>query len=280
MSLLNLPANIVNFLVEEALKEDIGTGDVTSNALLNDAQIAKFKIIAKEDLVLCGIEFAIACFVKLNDAIKIEIVAKDAAKLHKGDVILTGEGKVKDILLAERVALNFLQHLSAIATNTNSYVEKVAKYKVKILDTRKTIPMYREAAKYAVRVGGGKNHRMRLDDAILIKDNHVAAVGKIAAAIKKVRENSKLDIIVECDYLNQVEEACKAGCERVMLDNMNTQTVTKAIKIINSRAEIEVSGGINLDNIGSYAKLGVDYISVGAITHTIKSCDISLEILK
>lgn len=270
-------AESVQNLVKHALIEDIGNGDITSNLTIPSSQESKFRVVAKEDLVLCGKEFVLQSFTQINSNIDLEFHFNDGDKVKKSDIILSGKGNTKDILSAERVALNFLQYLSGISTITNKYVTLVKPYKCQILDTRKTLPLYRNAAKYAVLVGGGKNHRMRLDDQILIKDNHIKASNGVAKAIEKCSNNG-LIIEVECETLLQVSEALKKSPDIIMLDNMDIDTISKAIEIINRKCKIEVSGNISLDNIKEIAQLDVDYISVGKITHSIMAVDLSLEI--
>lgn len=268
----------VQNLVKQALIEDIGSGDITSALTIDHNHNSSFSIIAKQDFILCGVEFILQSFQQVNQDIEIKLHFKDGDYISKSDIILEGTGNSCAILSAERVALNFLQYLSAISTITNSYVKLVKEYGCEILDTRKTLPLYREAAKYAVLVGGGKNHRMGLYDQILIKDNHIIASGGIAKAIKKCT-NSKLIIEAECETLAQVSEALSCPPDIIMLDNMDIDTMKKAINLINNRCKIEVSGNISLDNITKIAKLGVDYISVGKITHSVMAIDVSLEIL-
>jgi nicotinate-nucleotide pyrophosphorylase (carboxylating) len=269
-------------LIKTALDEDLGQGDITSNLTIKNALI-KFQISNREEIILCGVDIILMVFEEVAKRFKCEdfIINKkssDGKKLKKNSVILAGQWNAKALFAAERVALNLIQHLSGIASETAKYVALAGK--VKILDTRKTIPGLRVLQKYAVKVGGGQNHRMRLDDGILIKDNHIAAAGGIGQAVAMAKKNrpAKMKIEVECDNLIQVKEAVEAGAEIIMLDNMNLKQINQAVKIINKKAKIEVSGGITLKKIAAISKTGVDFISIGALTHSVKAADIGLDI--
>lgn len=264
---------IVNF----ALKEDIASGDITSNLIINDKQNISFEVIAKSEMILCGLEFFYESLLSIDKNITINTNYKDGDIIKKNDIFISGKGNAKAILAGERVGLNLLQYLSAIATKTNKFVKAVEKYKVEILDTRKILPFYRLAAKYAVKIGGGKNHRICLDDQILIKDNHITAAGGIKEALEKCKVSSLIKEI-ECENIQQVKEALQNKVDIIMLDNMPISEITKAVKLINKKVKIEASGNINIENVQEIAKTGVDYISVGAITHSVKAADISLNL--
>ena len=271
--------NIKTF-ISNALREDIGPGDLTTEALIQPDIEGKAELIAKEPLILAGIEVAREVFHQVNQDINFLGRHPDGEDLSSSTVIATISGPLRSLLTAERVALNLLQRLSGIATLTRQYVNGIEGTKAKIVDTRKTTPGLRALEKYAVRIGGGKNHRFGLFDGILIKDNHIAAVGSLTEAVKKAREKAPhtLKIEVETENLDQVREAISAGAEIIMLDNMDIETMKEAVKLINGKALIEASGGINLNNVRQVAETGVDLISVGAITHSARSMDISMEI--
>lgn len=271
--------NIKTF-ISNALREDIGPGDLTTEALIQPDIEGKAELIAKEPLILAGIEVAREVFHQVNQDINFLGRHPDGEDLSSSTVIATISGPLRSLLTAERVALNLLQRLSGIATLTRQYVNGIEGTKARIVDTRKTTPGLRALEKYAVRIGGGKNHRFGLFDGILIKDNHIAAVGSLTEAVKKAREKAPhtLKIEVETENLDQVREAISAGAEIIMLDNMDIETMKEAVKLINGKALIEASGGINLNNVRQVAETGVDLISVGAITHSARSMDISMEI--
>jgi nicotinate-nucleotide pyrophosphorylase (carboxylating) len=275
-------------LIKQALEEDLGkNGDITSNFTIPASKNIKFQIRNREPIILCGLDIALEIFLTTLKKLKIKSIAlkgnfKDGDYLPKNSVIIEGSGNAKVIFAAERLVLNLLQHLSGIATNTNNYVKELSGTKTKILDTRKTIPGLRQLQKYAVKTGGGQNHRMALYDGILIKDNHIAAAGSITGAVAMVRENltKKMPIEVECDNLSQAKEALAAKANIIMLDNMNLEQIKKAVKLIEGKAKIEVSGGMSLEKIKAIAETGVDYISVGALTHSVKAVDIGLDVIK
>jgi len=271
--------NIKTF-ISNALREDIGPGDLTTEALIQPDIEGKAELIAKEPLILAGIEVAREVFHQVNQDINFLGRHPDGEDLSSSTVIATISGPLRSLLTAERVALNLLQRLSGIATLTRQYVNGIEGTKARIVDTRKTTPGLRALEKYAVRIGGGKNHRFGLFDGILIKDNHIAAVGSLTEAVKRAREKvpHTLKIEVETENLDQVREAISAGAEIIMLDNMDIETMKEAVKLINGKALIEASGGINLNNVRQVAETGVDLISVGAITHSARSMDISMEI--
>ena len=275
--------NLLNLdrLIEMAFNEDLlDKGDVTSEAIFSD-EIYSFKLVAKEDGVLCGISVFSGVMDIADSTIKITEHFKDRDSISKGDIIADISGPVISILKAERTALNFLSHLSAIATKTSRFVD-AAGGKVRILDTRKTIPGYRELQKYAVRCGGGENHRMGLHDMVMIKDNHTDAAGGITNAVKRIREKwgNRFSVEVETRNIKEVEEALEAGADRIMLDNMSNEEMKEAVDFIAGRAETEASGNMTLERIKGVAETGVDYISFGELTNSIKAFDFSLKEVK
>ena len=274
----------VERIVKDALAEDLASGDVTTAALIPSDLKGRASILVKKDGVLAGIDVAREAFRQVDSSLQFKVLVKDGAKVRKGKVVATVEGKVAGILRAERTALNFLQHLSGIATETARYVEAVSGTKAVITDTRKTVPGLRLLEKYAVRAGGGKNHRLNLGDGILIKDNHLAALRAsgmgLGEAVKKARQRAPkgLKIEVEVESVPQAREALAAGADIIMLDNMKLEDMRKAVKLVKGKALLEASGGITLDNVRSVAETGVDLISIGALTHSAKALDISLEL--
>ncbi|MBI4654105.1 MAG: carboxylating nicotinate-nucleotide diphosphorylase [Nitrospirae bacterium] len=280
MKYLSIDAVLLN-----ALMEDIGHGDVTTSAVIPADHKSIADIIAKEDFTLAGIPFTERIFNLVNKDIKFKANKKDGDSVKKGTVIARVSGNTRSLLMAERVALNLLQRLSGIATFTRRFVECVRGFSVKIIDTRKTTPGMRFFEKYAVRIGGGYNHRFGLFDGILIKDNHLAVTGGVREAIKlaKLNINHMLKIEVEAKNIREVKEALSAGADVIMLDNMPLAEIKNAVKIIRlKRPEIiiEVSGNINIGNVREVAKTGVDLISIGAITHSAPAPDISMKIFK
>lgn len=269
--------NEISKIVMMALEEDIGIGDITTELTIEDSLRGRAYIRCKERAILCGCEVVREVFRLIDDSLKLDFLKSDGDEVLPKEKVLFIEGKVKSILKGERVSLNFLSHLSGIATATNNLVKRLPP-SIKILDTRKTLPGLRFLEKYAVRVGGGKNHRFGLYDGILIKDNHSIAVGGVKKALELAKKSAPhyMKIEVETATLEDVKEALDGGADIILLDNMDIETVKEAIKLINGRAEIEVSGGINGDNIGQLAELPIDYVSVGAITHSAKSIDFSL----
>lgn len=268
-------------IVTLSLKEDIGRGDITTNSIVNDDKRCVAVIKSKDHGVLAGNTVSELVFKKLDTKVKYIQKKKDGDILKPNDIIAEIKGSVRTILTGERLSLNFLQRLSGIATLSQEFVNKTKGFEVKILDTRKTTPGLRALEKYAVTVGGCNNHRFGLFDGVLIKDNHIKIAGSITNAVNKVKKRFKnRQIEVETSNFKQVKEAFKAGANIIMLDNMSPEKVKKAVKIINGRAKIEASGGINLNNVRKYAAAGVDYISVGALTHSASSLDIGLYILE
>jgi nicotinate-nucleotide pyrophosphorylase (carboxylating) len=270
--------------IDRALAEDLGKGDVTTEALkLGDRQGTAF-MVAKGEGVLAGMSVAKQVFHRVDPELQVELFVEDGARVSPGTRIANVSGSIASILKAERVALNFLQRLSGIASETNRYVEAVKGLPVRITDTRKTTPGLRLLEKHAVRAGGGENHRMSLGDAILIKDNHLAALRRQGLNIKeivaKARQNSPewLPVEVEVATAAEASEAVEAGADIVMLDNMSLDDMREAVKSIDGRALVEASGGITLDNVQAVAETGVDSISIGALTHSVMALDISLEL--
>ncbi|MEI7669095.1 MAG: carboxylating nicotinate-nucleotide diphosphorylase, partial [Pseudomonadota bacterium] len=241
---------------------------------------ANLKFVNREEIIFCGGFIVPLVFARLDNEIKTEIKITEGQKTPKNTTLIEVSGNARKILTCERVALNLLQRMSSVATLTAKYVDAVKDTKAIILDTRKTMPCLREIDKYAVRIAGAKNHRMRLDDAILIKDNHIAITGSVKSAYKLAENGNKenLMIIVECDNIAQMEEALVAGAKRIMLDNMNLAELKKAVKINNGRAKLEASGNVNLTNINEIAETGIDFISIGRLTHSANSVDIGLDI--
>jgi nicotinate-nucleotide pyrophosphorylase (carboxylating) len=269
--------------VKAALAEDIGSGDVTTLATLPKTQVFKTVMRAREPLVVAGLDFARAAFLRLSSSIKIEYLVHDGTHVSGGDNLLRISGSARAILTAERVALNFVQHLSGIATLTAQFVAAVKGTRAQILDTRKTTPGWRRFEKYAVACGGGRNHRFGLFDLILIKDNHLAALqnekpNAVAAAVQCARKNyPKLKVEIEADTLEQVVQAADAGVDIILLDNMNAEQLRAAVRIAKGRAKTEASGGVNLKTVRAIAASGVDFISVGALTHSARAVDIGLD---
>jgi nicotinate-nucleotide pyrophosphorylase (carboxylating) len=265
-----------------ALEEDIKDGDHSSLACISKGTLNKAKLIAKQEGIICGIDIAKKVYAMVDSSIKFTALMKDGDKIKKGDIVFKVEGSAIGILTSERTALNYMQRLSGIATSTNEYVQIIKGTNAKLLDTRKTTPSMRLFEKYAVKVGGGFNHRIGLYDMIMLKDNHIDFAGGISKAIGKTKEylkslNKDLKIEIEVRSLKELDEVLSiGGVDRIMLDNFTPELLSEAVKIINSRYETEASGGINKDTILSFAKTGVDFISVGSLTHQIKSLDLSL----
>ena len=275
--------NIVDKIIKNALEEDIYTEDITSNLLIPPSLKAKAKIIAKEDLILCGIDIVRRVFKIVDPQIDFYPNFSDGEKVPSFSEIATIFGLARSILKAERVVLNFLQHLSGIATLTRKFVEKVKDFQVIITDTRKTHPGLRFLEKYAVLCGGGKNHRMGLFDGILIKDNHISLCGSIRKALEKIVKNKPhyMKVEIEVRSLDELREVLEiGGVDIVMLDNMKTEDIILASEIAKGKVILEVSGGVNLENIREIAKAKVDVISIGALTHSARFVDISLYIEK
>ena len=275
--------SLIDKLIEIAIAEDIGAGDHTSMACIKPNQQGEAQLIAKENGILAGVDIAQIIFKKVDKNIIVSVKKQDGEIIKNGDIVFTVKGNQISILTAERLVLNFMQRMSGIATQTNYYVKKLEGLSTKILDTRKTTPGLRLIEKKAVKTGGGENHRIGLYDMILIKDNHIDFAGSIKQAINNTinyLKSKKLDLKIEIEArsINDVEEILQTGnIFRILLDNFTVEETKKAVELINKRVETESSGNITLNNIREYAECGVDYISVGALTHQIKSLDMSLK---
>lgn len=270
-----LPSDLKQ-VVQNALAEDIGTGDITA-ALIPEYKQSRAQVICREKAILCGTPWFEEVFHQIDDNIHIEWQANDGDDIQADQVICFLEGNARHLLSGERVALNFLQTLSAVATHTHTYVEAIKGTDTKILDTRKTLPGLRTAQKYAVACGGGSNHRMGLFDAYLIKENHILAAGSIEQAVNQARKNQpKAPVEVEVENLAELRQAIDAGVDQVLLDNMPLDTLSEAVDITAGRARLEASGGVNLDTVRSIAETGVDFISVGSLTKHVRAIDLSM----
>ncbi len=269
----------IEALVDRFLEEDIGRGDRTTEAVVPEGVPGRARIEAREPAIVAGIEIARVCFARLGE-ISWRPQISDGERVETGGVVVRMEGPLRAILTGERTALNLLQRLSGIATMTRTYVDAVAGNPVQVVDTRKTTPGLRVLEKYAVRVGGGSNHRAGLDDGVLIKDNHIAAAGGVGEAVSRALADRPhgLKVEVEVQDLEQLDEALAAGAEAILLDNMSPQMVRDAVARAGGKAVLEASGGITLDTVSEYAKTGVDLISVGALTHSVRAIDLSLEV--
>lgn len=265
-------------LIEQALLEDIHTGDITTQAVVPGQRFASARLIAKEQLVLAGLFVAERVFQRLNQEVCFTACHVDGAVVNAGEIIATVAGNASELLMAERVALNLLQRMCGIATLTSRYVAAVSGTKARIVDTRKTTPGLREIEKYAVRIGGGINHRTGLYDGVLIKENHIMAAGGVTEAVRRARAYipHTLKIEIETETRSQVEEALSAGADIIMLDNMDCYTMKNCVDLIAGRALVEASGGVNLDTVRAIAETGVDIISIGALTHSPRAMDISM----
>jgi nicotinate-nucleotide pyrophosphorylase (carboxylating) len=285
---MNLPdylsAAELDAIIDRALAEDTGRGDVTSDALIPRDLSGKATLLVKEKGVLAGVEVAGRVFHRADPSLKVEVVIKDGTAIRPGDIAGTVSGNLIGILKAERVALNFLQRLSGIASTTAQYVAETSGTGVKIMDTRKTTPGLRPLEKYAVRVGGGTNHRFHLGDAVLIKDNHIAALRATGLNLKdiilKARRNAPEGMTIEVEVTNtrEAQVALQAGADIIMLDNMSIKEMKEAVTLVGGKAKLEASGGITLANVRQVARTGVDFISIGALTHSYRALDISLEL--
>ena len=264
--------------VESALEEDFGNGDITTNAVIPHSTQISLVIIPRQDIVLAGLPLALKVFERLASISNISTEARDGNQLNAGQIIAHIKGPAAAILSGERTALNMLQTLSGIATLTREFVERIKDTEAILLDTRKTLPGLRSLSKYASRIGGATNHRMRLDDGVLIKDNHIAVVGSVSKAIALAKRAGLKNIEVECDTLEQVKEALEAGADSLLLDNMSINELTQAVKLVDKRIPLEASGGVSLNTIRNIAETGVDYISVGAITQSAPAVDIGMDI--
>ena len=268
--------------ITNALKEDLGDGDHTSNACISENAKNKAELLIKNNGVIAGVKLAKLIFQYIDSSLEITQFIEDGKKVKKGDIAFIIQGNTLSILKAERLVLNCMQLMSAIATKTNLFKSIISSTNCKLLDTRKTVPLNRFIEKWAVKIGGGENHRFGLYDMIMIKDNHIDFAGNVLYAIKKTKDylkkhDKRLDIIVEARNLEEVQEIIKAeGIKRILLDNFNYEDTKKAVKIIDNRCETESSGNINEETILHYAKCGVDFVSIGSLTHSIKNFDLSL----
>ena len=269
--------------IKSALHEDIGAGDYTSLSTIPENAIGKAKLLVKDDGIIAGISLALDIFKAVDAGLKVDVLIEDGAAVKHGDIAFYVEGSARSILAAERLVLNTMQRMSGIATTTNQIVKELSSTNTKVLDTRKTTPNLRFLEKWAVKIGGGVNHRFGLYDMILIKDNHVDYAGGIANAIKAAKNylaNNNLNIQIEIEVRNETELAEVlniGGVDRILLDNFNFEQIKKAVKTINKRFITEASGGITPENALAYAECGVDFISMGALTHSVKSLDMSLK---
>jgi len=272
--------NIIKSLIARALAEDLGHGDITSEATIPAESTSEAVILAKQHLVLAGIDVAREVFRYLDPGIQFSPFAKDGEVIHAGTELARLSGNTRALLAGERVALNLLQHLSGIATLTAAYVEKIKGLQAEVLDTRKTLPGLRLLEKYAVRMGGGRNHRFGLSDGVLIKDNHIKAVGSITLAVELARKKAHhlLKIEVETRNLDEVREALSAKADIIMLDNMPIDVMREAVKMVKGRALVEASGNVTLESLRHIAETGVDFVSSGSLTHSAPAADISMKI--
>ncbi|MCX7922448.1 MAG: carboxylating nicotinate-nucleotide diphosphorylase [Clostridia bacterium] len=273
-----LDSFLVDNILMNSLREDMPMGDITTDNLISSTTVSKAKFIAKDAGIIAGLDIAERVFKLLDGEIKFKKYVEDGALVNKGDTIAEVEGNSRVLLKSERTALNLLQRLSGIATKTYSFCEKVKDLPVKIADTRKTTPGLRVLEKYAVKIGGGSNHRFSLSDGVLIKDNHIKAAGGIKNAVEASRKNipHTAKIEVETESLEQVKEALECGADIIMLDNMSLEMMREAVDIISKRALVEASGNVSIDTVTDIASTGVDIISVGSITHSVNAFDISL----
>ncbi len=281
---MNLSEEQIDNIIDLALAEDISHGDVTSEVLIPPALQGQAAILIKANGIVAGGEVAKRVFLKIDPSLKVDVLIKDGAKVQPGDIVATIFGNVISILKAERVALNFLQRLSGIASQTAQYIDQTRGLNVSIKDTRKTTPGLRSLEKYAVRIGGGQSHRFHLGDGILIKDNHLAALRALGMSLKdivaKAKQNAPegLKVEVEVNSVQEALDAAAAGADIIMLDNMNPDEMHRIVSLIPSHVETEASGGITLDTVQAAARAGVNVISIGALTHSPKALDISLEL--
>ncbi len=276
---------LIDDLLTLAFAEDVGDGDHTTLSTIPDSETGKQRLIVKEEGILAGVEIAAKVFEKFDPELKMTVFIGDGAHVKPGDVAFEVEGKVRSLLQTERIMLNIMQRMSGIATQTDRYQQRLEGLKTKVLDTRKTTPGMRMLEKEAVRIGGGCNHRIGLFDMILIKDNHVDFAGGITQAVQAAKNYCKAngkDLKIEVEVRNtaEIEEALAAGVDRIMLDNFTPERTREAVKLINGRTEVESSGGITLDTLRQYGECGVDFISVGALTHSVKGLDMSFKAVK
>ncbi len=265
-------------IIKDALAEDIGKGDITSELLVPEDMAAEMHFVAHEAMVVCGLFVAEMVYAVLDKDIEVTIHAFEGKAIPAEYSLVTAKGNARSLLTGERVALNLLQRMCGVASLTKTYVDMVAATGTTILDTRKTMPGLRVVDKYAVRAGGGKNHRMRLDDMVLIKDNHIVLSGGIKEAIEAARKGTDVPVVVECDTLEQLQEAIAAMPDRVLLDNMTPEQLSEAVKLVKGAFPLEASGGVSLDTVRIIAETGVDFISVGKLTHSALAADIGADL--
>lgn len=272
---------LIDKMIKNALNEDIPNEDITTNSIIDKDLKSEIDLICKEDGIIAGLDIFKRVFDILGD-VDVKLFKEDGNKVNRYEKIALLRGNTRNLLAGERVALNYLQRMSGIATKTNRFVKKLEGSNTKLLDTRKTIPNMRNLEKYAVKVGGGCNHRFNLSDGILLKDNHIDAAGGVKNAIELARKNTSFvrKVEVEVENLEMVKEAVEAKADIIMLDNMDLDMAREALAIINKRAIVEFSGNVNIDNIGEIGKIGVDYISVGELTHSVKALDLSMKNLR
>jgi nicotinate-nucleotide pyrophosphorylase (carboxylating) len=270
----------VTRLITMALEEDLGRGDVTTQATIPTDRRAYGNINAKADLTVAGLPLAKRILALVDATAELRVLVNEGTAVKKGQIVIEMSGNAASLLIAERTMLNFLQHMSGVATLTRKFVDAIAGTKCKIIDTRKTLAGFRLLDKYAVTQGGGTNHRMGLDDGILIKDNHIAVCGGVGAAVRRARANASalLRIEVECTNLAEVQEAIEACADIILLDNMTTQQLVDAVRLVNGRALLEASGNMSLERVREVAETGVDFISVGALTHSVAAVDLSMTV--
>ncbi len=268
-------------LFELAIAEDIGEGDITTNNFIPEEEKKSAVFVAKDSGIVAGLQVAEMVFRKFDSQLKWNVKLSDGSKVEKGDVIVEFTANYRALLTGERIALNFVQRLSGIATLANRCMNEVAGYKTVILDTRKTLPGYRTLDKYAVKTGGASNHRIGLYDMVMIKDNHIQIAGGIKPAVEAIRRNIPVSIKIEVETttIEQVQEAIQAGADIIMLDNMGLDEMSACVKLIDGKAKVEASGNMTLERLGQVAATGVDYISIGALTHSVKAFDISQRII-
>lgn len=278
---VTMKINMDDYIIH-ALKEDITSEDVSTNAVMPENKQGTAQLICKANGIICGIEVFERVFTLLDDTFRFETKVKDGDKVTKGQIIGVLYGDIKALLSGERTALNYLQRMSGIATITNEYAKELEGTNTTLLDTRKTTPNMRPFEKYAVTVGGGRNHRYNLSDGVLLKDNHIGAAGSVAKAIKMARDYAPFvrKIEIETETLDQVKEAIEAGADIIMLDNMDNDTMKKAVELIGGRAQTECSGNVTKERLREIAAIGVDYVSSGALTHSAPVLDVSLKNLK
>ena len=271
----------VDNIIKNALLEDIPNGDISTNSVIDEESICTVELFCKEEGIIAGLEVFKRVFEILGD-VEVELFKEDGQRVHPKEKIGMLKGNTRNVLMGERTALNILQRMSGIASITNKFLNEINHTKAKLLDTRKTTPNLRILEKYSVKIGGGCNHRFNLSDGVMLKDNHISAAGGIKNAVKKAKENSSFvrKIEVETESIDMVKEALEAKADIIMLDNMDLDTAKKAVEMIGDKALIEFSGNVELENIKSIAEIGVDYISVGALTHSAKILDLSMKNLK